>query len=333
MNGTQTHMTNRVKFIRADTFAYLPTMADASVDCVVTSPPYWGLKDYNGRANLFGNEPTLDDYLAKCRTLFRELRRIVKDKGSMWINVGYKRDSDGGLILLPALVAQAAKDEGLYLRDHIIWHKRGHCAPDSSKNRHRNAHEVVLHLTKIKSGYYHDEKASRLPYKSPLQANAKSQHRKVYTAVARGFLAYAESIKAHAEIDRRTKAGLNNRVRLRDGKVMHANGAKCGPDSRARALARDGFVFDNWNESGAVGENVWVIGGTTRGFDHPCSFPIELPTRCIRIGCPKNGIVFDPFMGSGSTAVAAMRLNRRCIGIEFMPEHIETAKRRVQDGT
>lgn len=326
-------MTKGVKLIRADTFEYLPTMADASVDCVVTSPPYWALKDYNGRADLFGNEPTLDDYLAKCRTLFRELRRILKSTGSIWINIGYKRDSaSGDLILLPALVAHAAKDEGLHLRDYIIWHKRGHCAPDSAKNRHRSAHEVVLHLTKIKSGYYHNEKASRLPYKNPQQASARSQHRKVYKWVARGLMTYAESIKAHTEIDRRTKAGKNNRIRGRDGKVMHANGARCGPDSRARALARDGFLFDNWDEDGAVAENVWVIGGTTRGFDHPCSFPVALPKRCIAVGCPKNGVVLDPFMGSGSTAVAAMRLGRRVIGIEIMREHIETTKRRVREG-
>jgi hypothetical protein len=193
-------------------------------------------------------------------------------------------------------------------------------------------HEVVLHLTKTKSGYYHDEKASRVPYQNAVQSSAKGQHKKVYKAVAWSNLTYAEGLKAHAEIDRRTKAGENNRIRLRDTKVMHANGVNCSPDSRARALARDGFAFDNWNDDGAVGGNVWTIGGPSKDWDHPCPFSVGVPLRCISIGCPPNGVVLDPFMGSGTTAVAAMRLGRRVIGIEFMAEHIETAKRRVREG-
>lgn len=325
-------MASGVKLIRADTFAYLPTMADASVDCVVTSPPYWQQKDYNGKGDLYGNEPTLEEYRANTRRLCRELRRVVKDDGSVWINVGYKWcEKSRRLINLPALWADDAEAEGFILRQVIVWDKKGHTAPHGPVNRERDTHEMILHLTKKGSGYHYDISAARAPYKNASQATAKSQHRKVYKWVAQGVMTYAQSLKAHAEIERRTEAGECNRIRGPKDRPMHPNSAKVrSPDSRARALKRDGFCFDNWHSDGAVGGNVWRIGhGGDRGLNHPCPFPIELASECIRRTCPPNGVVLDTFMGSGSTAVAAQRLGRRVIGIEIMRQRFETAKRRV----
>jgi hypothetical protein len=144
-------------------------------------------------------------------------------------------------------------------------------------------------------------------------------------------MTYAESLKAHAEIDRRTKAGENNRIYGPSSRLIHPNDAKGNVCSRGRAISRDGFDFDDWNKDGPVGGNVWRIGqGGVRGLNHPCPFPVELPWRCIRRTCPPDGTVLDPFMGSGTTAIAAVMLNRRAIGIEIMREHWETAKRRVR---
>ena len=324
-------MTKGVQLIRADTFEHLPTMPAASVDCVVTSPPYWGIKDYNGKGNLYGNEKTLDEYRANTRTWLRAVHRIVKDTGSAWVVIGFKRD-DRRLINLPALAAEDAQAESFVLRQMIVWDKKGHTAPNGPTNRERDTHEMVLHLTKKESGYCYDISAARAPYKNARQATAKSQHRKVYKWVAQGIMTYAQSLKAHAEIDRRTKAGENNRIRGPSDRPTHPNSVKGGPETRRR-LKRDGFCFDNWHEDGAVGGNVWRIGhGGVKGLNHPCAFPVQLAWECIRRTCPRNGVVLDPFMGSGSTAVAAMRLGRRVIGIEFMREHFETAKRRVKEG-
>src|SRR3954465_15613745 len=115
-------MFKNVRLIRADTFVHLPTMPAASIDCVVTSPPYWAQTDFNSRGDRYGNAPTLSEYRAQTRELCRELHRIMKETGSLWVNMGYKRDG-GRLIDLPAFWAQDAEQEGFLLLQRIVWDK------------------------------------------------------------------------------------------------------------------------------------------------------------------------------------------------------------------
>jgi DNA modification methylase len=134
---------------------------------------------------------------------------------------------------------------------------------------------------------------------------------------AQRMLTYAQGLKAHAEIDRRSRNCENNRI------MLHPGNAQDNPN-------RDGFCFEDWNKNGAIGSNVWQIGrNLVRGLAHPCPFPIRLAWNCIRRTCPHSGVVFDPFMGSGTTLVAARMLDRAAIGIEFVREHWESAKKRV----
>src|SRR6478736_4014903 len=112
-----------------------------------------------------------------------------------------------------------------------------------------------------------------------------------------------------------------------------------GAHLRARITAfnlpriQSSTAIEDWNKEGALGGNIWRLQrNTVRGLNHPCPYPVELPWRCIARSCPPDGIVLAPFMGSGTTIVAAQMLGRRAIGIEMMREHWETAKRRVENG-
>ena len=308
-------MPRRVRLILGDTFEYLPTMPANSIDCIVTSPPYWAQTHFNSKGDQYGNAPTLLEYRAKTRVLCRELRRIMRETGSLWVNMGYKR-APGRLIDLPALWAQDAESEGLILWQKIVWDKNS-SAPTPGTKRERDAHEMVLHLAKNSDRLYYDANGARAPYKNARQANAQRQHHKVLKWTAQRVLTYAQALKAHGEIDRRTKDRENNRIMLQPGH------ARDNPN-------RDGFCFEDWNKNGAIGSNVWQIGrNLVSGLTHPCPFPIRLAWNCIRRTCPHSGVVLDPFMGSGTTLVAARMLDRAAIGIEFIREHWESAKKRV----
>jgi DNA modification methylase len=304
-----------VRLVRADTFKHLPTMPAGAVDCIVTSPPYWGQTDFNSRGDRYGNTPNLSDYRAMTRALCHELRRVVKETGSLWVNLGHKR-TGGRFINLPALWAEDAESAGLLLIQPIVWEK-GTTAPNSGMRRERDTYEVILHLVKDIASYFYDSSAARAPYKNGKQASAERQHHKVHKWRAQGQLTFGQALKAQTEIDRRTLAGENNRIQL----------------AAEQQQLRDGFYFEDWNKDGALGGNIWRFErNTVRGLNHPCPYPVELPWRCIARSCPLNGIVLDPFMGSGTTIVAAQMLGRRAIGIEMMREHWETAKRRVEEG-
>ena len=309
-------MPSSVRLIRADTFEYLPTMPAGSVHCVVTSPPYWAQTHFNSEGDRYGNAPTLLEYRAQTRILCRHLHPVIEDTGSLWVNMGYKREA-GRLIDLPALWAQDAESEGLLLAQKIVWDKNSSAPTPPGTRRERDVHEIVLHMIKNSNRYYYDTNVARAPYKNASQANAQRQHHKILKCTAQGLLTYAQSLKAHAEIDRRTKAGENNRI------MVHRSNARGNLNS-------DRFYFDDWNKNGALGSNVWQIGhGLVKDLSHPCPFPIRLAWECIRRTCPRGGVVLDPFMGSGTTLVAAQMLDRAAIGIEIMREHWETAKRRV----
>lgn len=170
-------MFKRVRLIRADTFEYLPTMPANSIDCVVTSPPYWAQTEFNSKGDRYGNAPTLSAYRAQTRVFCRELHRIMNETGSLWVNMGYKREA-GRLVDLPALWAQDAELEGFLLRQRIVWDKSS-SPPTAGTRRERDGHEIVLHLVKNIDHYYYDISGARAPYKNAKQSNPHKQHHKV----------------------------------------------------------------------------------------------------------------------------------------------------------
>lgn len=302
-----------------DVRAVVKTLASESVHCIVTSPPYFGLRDY-GCDGQIGLEPTPDDYVAEMVAVFRECRRVLCSDGTLWLNLGdsynnarsdghgatggldkstlaaaapmsatpTKKGTDAFLgvkqrLMIPARVALALQQDGWWLRDEIIWHKPNPM-PVSVTDRTTPAHEMLYMFSKS-ARYHYDMEAVKEP--------AVSTDRKKWTDGG------SDKQRGHG----RQHAGFNGRYAER----IMAEGAPTTRQPRS----------------------VWSIA--TRPFKgaHFATFPPDLVRPCIKAGCPAGGTVLDPFFGAGTTGLVAAELDRDCIGIELNPEYAAIASERL----
>ncbi len=303
-----------------DTLNTLRTLPDTAANCIVTSPPYYGLRDY-GTDGQYGLEATPGEYVERMRSVFAEARRVLADDGTLWLNLGDsyvasapgKRRSSGlqgrsqeistpegvgdksrcgipakNLIGIPWRVALALQDDGWILRNEIIWHKPN-AMPESIRDRLSSRHEHLFLLTKSPR-YAFDLDAIREPHE-PGSLQSQDLRRRNPSAPGKG--AHAPEQKPHGGLS----AGLRD-----------------------------------LNPQGRNPGDVWSI--TTRPYQaaHFATFPIDLPLRCIKAGCRPGGTVLDPFSGSGTTGAAARQLGRRYIGIDLNPAYHDLAKARFAQG-
>lgn len=294
----------------------LREMPDDLAQTCVTSPPYWGLRDY-GEAGQIGLEPTPDDYVARVVEVFREVRRVLRDDGTLWLNLGDSYNTapagntkpsgfsqtpsrwDGGavkyergvtnanglkpkdLVGIPWRVAFALQADGWYLRSDIIWAKPNPM-PESITDRPTKSHEYVF-LLSTQPRYYYDHKAIR----EPLVSTAKQ------------YSMAAESVREN-----------------------HAYGAVGGRPLGPKS-------FQNVPEARNA-RTVWQIATRPYAEAHFAVFPTDLPERCIKAGSREGDTVLDPFMGSGTTAWVARHLGRKAVGCELNAEYVEIAARRLR---
>lgn len=297
------------RIIIGDAVEGLKTLPDGCVDMCVTSPPYYGLRDY-GVEGQIGLEETPDGYIQKLVEVFREVKRVMKDDGTLWVNIGdtYNGNKKGNtetvkhvaiagkqdfekklwtgaknkdLIGIPWMLAFALRADGWYLRQDIIWHKPNPM-PESVTDRCTKSHEYIFLLSKS-DRYYFDSEAIK------------------------------EESKWGA-IDKRANLG---RIAY-DGK-RRDGGAKT-------TLAQESFVTvtDTRNK-----RDVWSVATKPYSGAHFATYPEELIKPCILAGCPIGGVVLDPFFGAGTTGVVAKKLERYYIGTELNPEYAELAKNRI----
>ena len=305
-----------VRILVGDCRDVMRRLPDASVQCCVTSPPYFGLRDY-GVAGQIGLEPTPDDFVCEMVAVFREVRRVIADDGTLWLNLGDSYAStvkgSGGagksrlgpnrdlqnighqkfeprrfdmqglkpkdLIGIPWRVAFALQADGWYLRSDIIWHKPNPM-PESVKDRPTSAHEHIFLLSK-KVSYFYDAAAVREEM-SPASA-------------ARYAYAFG---------------GAKNEALRAGGKRTAVVGTREVTDGRNM-------------------RNVWTI--PTRAFPgaHFATFPPALIEPCIKAGSRPGDTVLDPFGGAGTTGLVADRLQRSATLIELNPDYAAMAERRI----
>lgn len=290
-------------------------LPDQSVHTCVTSPPYFGLRDY-GHDGQIGLERTPDEFVAKLVAVFREVRRVLRDDGTLWLNLGdsyasYRdgkatpdttRGDDTGtlvpkgqaknrmastfagtsvkhkdLIGIPWRVAFALQADGWYLRQDIIWHKPNPM-PESVTDRCTKAHEYIFLLSKSER-YYFDAEAIKEPSKSKSEG-------------------------------------------------IRFGGAKYGDSDDPKHATKSGNISKEY--AMANRRSVWTV--TTKPFKgaHFATFPPNLIEPCVKAGCPKGGTVLDPFGGSGTTGLVAQTWGRKFILCELNPEYAEMAKNRIQ---
>ena len=291
---------------------HLP-LADNSVQCVVTSPPYYGLRNY-GIAGQIGLEQTPAEYVAQLVQVFDEVRRVLRDDGVCWLNLGDSYAAQGGpqvaqtrnpnriggsdsqnggksrssvdgfkpkdLLMIPARVAIALQDAGWYLRSDIIWAKPNPM-PESVTDRPTKAHEYVFLLTK-NARYFYDAEAVKEPYTEPMNRWG------------------GEKLVANGESQWDKGTGQQT-YRTRNMR----------PDPNGRNL-----------------RSVWSIATQPYSGAHFATMPPELARRCIKAGSKAGDLILDPFSGSGTTGKVALELGRRYVGIELNPAYIELSHER-----
>jgi DNA modification methylase len=288
--------------INGDSLHVLKTIPNEYVNCCITSPPYWGLRDYGVEGQL-GLEKTPGEYVNEMVEVFREVKRILKKDGTLWLNLGdsyagncsrvssgragygeeregiFTRGGDGlkpkDLCGIPWRVTFALQEDGWYLRQDIIWHKPNPM-PESVTDRCTKSHEYIFLLAKSQK-YYFDN----------------------------------EAIKE--------KASPDETIRDRDTTKLNNTPGR----TRMAGLKVNNYEMRNKR-------SVWTV--STRPFKeaHFATFPEELIKPCVLAGCPEEGIILDPFSGAGTTALVSKKFNRKYIGIELNPEYIKIAEARIK---
>ncbi|MHC5764490.1 MAG: DNA-methyltransferase [Nostoc sp.] len=324
-------------FLQADTYALLKLFPADCIDCVITSPPYWGQRSYiNGGIGL---EKNWEDYINNLLAVFSQIKRVLKDNGSFWLNIGdvYQRKS---MIGIPWRIALAMTDrQGWLLRNSVIWNKvKG--APDNVKDKLRNVYETVFHFVKT-DRYFYDVDAIR---SKPRQAKVVNgsvvsatgvsgvrYRRQIELSTALSNSEQANALKALNQILEEVRLGKISDFRMiirGQQRTTHSDSAKVS--GRARELAERGFYFLKYHPNGSKPSDVWDIipEDTQKRKLHFAPYPEDLCKIPILATCPKGGVVLDPFTGTGTTNLVAFHLERRSIGIDISDEYIVAARKR-----
>ncbi len=326
-------------FIAGASLAVLATIPDSSIDCAMTSPPYWGQRSYSGGG--IGLEATWREYIENLLEVFREVKRVLKPTGSFWLNIGdaYEKKT---LVGLPWRVALAMKDiDGWILRNSVIWNKvKG--GPDNATDKLRNVHENVFHFTK-NCRYYYDADAIRTKPGSSKVVNGS-----VVSATGVSGVRYRRQIELSTVLTESEKAAAFQAIdeileEVRSGalsdfrmiirgqqRTTHSDSERVS--GRARDLAMKGFYFLKYHPNGAKPSDVWDIlpEDTQKRSGHFAPYPEDLCKMPILATCPSNGVVLDPFSGTGTTNLVAFHLSRKSIGIDISDEYIWNAKERCR---
>lgn len=334
-----------------DCIEAMRTMPDASVHTCVTSPPYFGLRDY-GVDGQIGLEPTPDEFVAALVAVFREARRVLRDDGTLWLNLGDSYAGGGGgnynktgktrangcqitnvrnrpgwldaagvkakdLIGIPWRVALALQADGWYLRQDIIWHKPNPM-PESVRDRCTKAHEYIFLLSKSPR-YYFDHEAIKEP---SVEADRPQRRRAQEIAREAGLTqAHFDAIRACGATDagksRVTQNGYGNNTAEAQALADEAKAALGG-------YYREFTFSDTKNK-----RSVWSVPAKPFKGAHFATFPPDLIEPCILAGCPEGGTVLDPFGGAGTTGLVATQAGRNAVLCEINPEYMEMARARI----
>ena len=302
-----------------DCLEVLRTLPDESVHCCVTSPPYYALRDY-GMDEQIGRETSPKEYISRLTEVFTEVRRVLRSDGTLWLNISdtYAGKGNQGdfvdaknpkgrngqavalnnkvegckpkdMIGIPWILAFSLRDAGWYLRNDIIWMKENPM-PESVKDRCARCYEHIFLFSKSRK-YHFDHKAISEPI-APTTAE-------------------------------RLKRGLNGSNKF--GKAIPGQAQQ----QTINRVREHGSITDDMINPLRNKRDVWIINTVPFKGGHYAAYPPKLVETCLLAGCPENGIVLDPFMGSGTTGMVAKQLNRHYVGIELNPEYTELANARI----
>ena len=317
------------RVINADNLCCLPTLDAESVDMVVTSPPYFAQREYDGVG--VGNEDTVHEYIDHIIHAFTQVLRVVKPTGNIVYNMGDKIHN-GGLQLIPYRFATRVLDEfGLRLVNDITWLKRNP-TPHQFNRRLTFSTEPFFHFAKGGQYYYdrqafqpNDDKLGSKP-SSKLGHNYRQLIEHSDLTEAERSVALAALNDVIEEVFAETIKGFRMKIR---GVHAPAYGGQDG--GRKKRIDQDGFDIIRITWAAMKRDVIESPVANVRWNEHPAMFPVQVIQELIRLLCPPGGIVLDPYVGSGSTMVASVLENRHCIGIDISSDYCLAAKERVAD--
>jgi DNA modification methylase len=310
------HFLNQI--LCGDAQDILKQLPDESIDCVVTSPPYWGLRDYGVKGQI-GQEPTFQQYLCRLGGIFDEIKRVLKRTGTCWVVLGDTYSTQSGamrkgckylepkrsiaanqakafeqpktdlpdkcLLEIPVRFAIQMINQGWILRNEIVWMKPN-AMPESVKDRFTVDFEKLFFFVKSQRYYFQQQ---------------------------------FEELKDRASLTRPLVSTASNKKRVYGDEFIAAFNPKTAEASRMRILRQ-----------GRNKRSVWAIATRPYRGNHFAVYPPQLIETPIKAGCPKGGVVLDPFIGSGTTARVAQKLGRKFIGIDLNSQYVQLAKRALR---
>lgn len=321
------------KIIQGDALTVLKSFPDLFIDCVITSPPYWGLRDYEVEGQL-GNEEYFELFITNLCDVFDQVKRVLKETGTCFINLGdtYAGSGNGttknadtkeyienskqvyvlpngtakaskfrntnlnkSLLMIPERFAIEMIKRGWILRNTIIWHKPNQM-PQSAKDRFTVDFEKIFFFVKSQKYFFEQQFEKAIGYDGRKELNYNGGNKDV-------------SIGKHI-------------------RWKHKNTQDKGQQPNSMHLKREqGIADDNYFERNK--RAVWSINTSPCPDAHFAIYPQELVEIPLKSGCPEGGLVLDPFFGSGTTGIVAKKLNRNYLGIELNPEYIKIAENRL----
>lgn len=341
------------KVFNMDCVYFLKSLPDNCIDCCITSPPYYNLRNYFAEGQI-GQEQTPEEYIARLTDVFMEVYRVLKPDGTLWLNIGdtYNGDKRGNdnpkfkqvnskdfhkkiyegakrkdLLGIPWMLAFSLRSRVWYLRQDIIWAKPN-TMPEPVKDRCVKAHEYIFLMSKSEK-YHFDYEAIQEPIVDQTRANFTNGRRSNGINTDRNDNDMYERMKHYKP---RVSAQKTSKVRNDVGNTYTPRTKNCMDDgqipntmhvNRELGLPDKQYVVRNKRD-------VWHVNT----FPDPCAhfavYPEKLIEPCILAGCPKDGIVLDVFMGSGTTAKVAKRFGRHYTGCELNPEYVKIIDKKLQ---
>lgn len=355
-----------------DCLEVLKRFPDGSIDMVITSPPYFNLRDY-GTTGQIGNENSVNEYIEKLISVFNEVHRVLKDTGACWVNIDdvYQKQ---GLLCIPDRFKIGMIENGWYCRNEIIWHKPN-AMPSSAKSRFNNDYEKMYFFTKKPKYYFvtqYEPFKTIVPKKKTAETSDKGKYQSTEqeASVRQGM----NKKRGQKLVILRKNLPEQNvfvefmRSRTTAEQIAENSGLKRSKIDHWFRRDESGFAFpsvedwnnikwlvDDWSDTfntidkqlnditietddilknadkGRIKRAVWSI--STKPFKgcHYAPYPEELIETPIKACCPCDGIVLDPFVGSGTTCVVAKKLNKNYIGIELNKSYVDIAEKRIKE--
>lgn len=305
-----------MRIIYKDAKSGVSELRDNTVNCCITSPPYFNIRNYMNNPLQIGNEETVEDYIQSLIDIFNILKDKICNDGSLFVNIGDKYDNDKNLMLIPSKFAMKMQEQGWILRNDIIWHKPNF-QPSPVKDRLTNAYEHIFHFVKSKK-YYYDLDSVRVKSDGVILKCEKTYNRFEFK-IRNASLSEEEKCNALNELKKLyTEGKINKDARLKirgESKALFGGDIKLS--GRARELELKGFCFHCNNPKGKNPGDVLSINIKSHKGIHEATFPKELIYPLIKISTRENDLVLDIFAGTGTTLMVADELNRKSLGFDI----------------